>query len=82
MAATESFWAQIEDNELKEVQRRNERKHQISLEGNAIDQLDSAFGYFSKKTKKTYGKESEAILEWCYCNMEIVTSLFYKSASS
>lgn len=61
-AATESFWAQIEDNELKEAQKRNERKHRISLEENAIDQLDSAFDYFSKKTRKTYGKESDEIL--------------------
>ncbi|KAG9062232.1 hypothetical protein KI688_006564 [Linnemannia hyalina] len=58
-AATESFWAQIEDNELKETQKRNERKHRISLEGNAIDQLDSAFGYFSKKTKKAYAPVAE-----------------------
>lgn len=56
-AAIESFWAQIEDNELKETRKRNERKHRISLEGNAIDQLDSAFGYFSKKTKKAYAAE-------------------------
>ncbi|KAK3840980.1 MAG: hypothetical protein J3R72DRAFT_161287 [Linnemannia gamsii] len=55
--ATELFWAEIEDNELKEAQLRNERKHRISLEGNAVDQLDSAFDYFSKKTKKTYAAE-------------------------
>lgn len=55
-AAVEAFWAKIEDKELKEAQRRNERKHRISLEENAVDQLGSAFGYFSKKTKKTYGK--------------------------
>ncbi|KAG0197859.1 hypothetical protein BGX33_000283 [Mortierella sp. NVP41] len=35
----------------------NERKHRISLEGNAIDQLGNAFGYFSKKTKTTYAAE-------------------------
>lgn len=64
-AATESFWAEIEDNELKEAQRRIERKHRISLEENAVDQLDSAFNHFSKKTKKTYGKERYAIFRRC-----------------
>ncbi|KAF9084588.1 hypothetical protein BGX29_002476 [Mortierella sp. GBA35] len=37
----------------------NERKHRISLEGNAIDQLGNAFGYFSKKTKTTYASVAE-----------------------
>ncbi|KAF9079115.1 hypothetical protein BGX23_005033, partial [Mortierella sp. AD031] len=57
--ATKSFWAQIEDNELKETQKMNERKHRISLEGNAIDQLGNAFGYLSKKTKTTYASVAE-----------------------
>lgn len=74
--ATKSFWAEIEDNELREAQKRNERKHRISLEGNAIDQLDSAFGYFSKKTKKTYGKECDAIFRSDLIASWIVTNLF------
>lgn len=46
---------------MNEAQKRNERKHRINLEENAVDQLDSAFDYFSRKTKKTYGKERDAI---------------------
>ncbi|KAF9345535.1 hypothetical protein BGX26_003020 [Mortierella sp. AD094] len=54
--STESFWEKIEDVEFERAQKRIERKHQISLEEHAADQLQSAFIYLTKKMKQHHKK--------------------------
>ncbi|KAG0008050.1 hypothetical protein BGZ80_003915, partial [Entomortierella chlamydospora] len=54
--ATEPFWEKIEDMEFERAQKRIERKHQISLEEHAADQLQSAFIYLTKKMKQHHKK--------------------------
>ncbi|KAF9202868.1 hypothetical protein BGZ49_007004 [Haplosporangium sp. Z 27] len=55
-AVTESFWENIEDLEYEITQKRLVRKHRMSLEECAVDQLESAFRYLTKKAKQHHSK--------------------------
>ncbi|KAF9574842.1 hypothetical protein EC968_005320 [Mortierella alpina] len=56
-AGLDDFWRKVEETEIKDALRRNEQKHQLHLEENAVEQLGCAFNHFTKKTKTTYATD-------------------------
>ncbi|KAF9188578.1 hypothetical protein BGZ51_000519 [Haplosporangium sp. Z 767] len=50
-AETKEYWDKRAEEEANDLERRLDRKHNLSLQANAVDQLDAQFQHYTKKVR-------------------------------